>query len=120
MTLAFGIVGAAVAWSARCTIDALAIFWASGMLKRSVSSALLPAAALAASFIVSRIIGPGFFTALAAAVVVGLVLVILAYAYSEDSAEALIQATAIRARKRLDNLSRGVFPKPSVKPTADP
>ena len=119
MTIAFGINGAAIAWSVRCTIDALAMFWASGMLKRSVLSALLPAGALAASFIVSQFIGPSFFTALAAAVVVGLVLVILAYAYSEDW-RTLIQATAIRARKRLVSLSRGIFPKPSPKPTADP
>ena len=35
LTLTFGIVGAAAAWTLRRTVDALAIFWASGMRRKS-------------------------------------------------------------------------------------
>ena len=45
----FGINGAAIAWSLRCTVDALALFWAAGMPRREVLSALRPAVLLSAS-----------------------------------------------------------------------
>ena len=35
LTQSFGIVGAATAWSLRCTVDALAMLWLSGMRRRS-------------------------------------------------------------------------------------
>src|ERR1700733_1336401 len=46
LTFAFGIVGAAAAWSLRCSADALAIFWASGMRKKDLLPLLPPAALL--------------------------------------------------------------------------
>jgi O-antigen/teichoic acid export membrane protein len=106
LTLAFGIVGAAIAWSLRAAVDALALFWLSGMLRRSVSSALVPAAILAASYLGSQVIGSGVAAALVAAVVAGFVSLALAYSFCDDWRR-LIQMAFARARRLGDSLILG-------------
>jgi O-antigen/teichoic acid export membrane protein len=107
LTLAFGVIGAAIAWSLRCAVDALALFWLSGIPRRSVSSALLPAAILAASYLVSQIIGSGVAAALVAAAVAGSASLALAYSFCEDWRR-LMQTVFARARRLGDSLILGV------------
>jgi O-antigen/teichoic acid export membrane protein len=106
-TLAFGIIGAAAAWSIRCAVDALALFWLSGIPRRSVLSALLPAAILAASYLTSQIVGSGIAAPLVAAVVAGSVSLALAYSFCEDWRR-LMQMTFAQVRRLGDNLILGV------------
>ena len=84
LTVRFGIVGAAFAWSLRCTADALAIFWASGMTRRRLLP-LLPAwALLVATVVLGRSLGSNIFVHLAAAAFSASVAVGLGYVFSED------------------------------------
>ncbi len=106
LTLAFGIIGAAIAWSIRCAADAFALFWLSGIPRRSVSSALLPAAILAASYLASQILGSGVAAALVAAIVAGSVSLALAYSFCEDWRR-LMQTAYARARRLGDTLILG-------------
>ena len=48
LTTTFGVAGAAVAWTLRCTADALAMFWAANIPKRDLVSVLRPVALLLA------------------------------------------------------------------------
>jgi O-antigen/teichoic acid export membrane protein len=104
LTLAFGIIGAAIAWSLRCALDALALFWLSGIPRRSVLSALLPAVILTASFLASQIIGSGVATALVAAIAAGAACVALGYSFCEDWRR-LTQLALARARRFGDSLT---------------
>lgn len=107
LTLAFGVIGAAVAWSLRCAVDAFALFWLSGIPRKSVSSALLPAAILAASYLVSQFIGSGVAAAIVAAAVAGTGSIALAYSFCEDWRR-LMQTAFARARRLGDSLILGV------------
>jgi len=85
LTASFGLKGAAAAWSLRGFVDALAMFWAAGLSRRDVASAVVrPAALLFGSAIAARFLGPSLAMAFPAAVLVGLISVGLAYAYSDD------------------------------------
>jgi hypothetical protein len=57
LTIAFGIVGAAAAWTVRCTVEALVMLWLSGMKRGDFLLLLPPAALLAASLIMARFLG---------------------------------------------------------------
>lgn len=84
LTVTFGIVGAAFAWSLRCTADALAIFWASGMTRRHLLPLLPPAALLAATVVVGRSLGPNIVVHFLLAGLAAFVAVALGYFFSED------------------------------------
>ena len=58
LTIAFGIVGAAAAWSLRCTVDALVMLWLSGMKRGDFLLLLPPAALLVASLVIARFLEP--------------------------------------------------------------
>jgi len=85
LTSNFGIVGAAAAWTLRCTVDALAIFWASGIRRKDLLPLLPPGALLVATLAIARFLGSNnvlldlLVAALAASASVG-----LSYLLSEE------------------------------------
>jgi O-antigen/teichoic acid export membrane protein len=97
LTTTFGIAGAAAAWSLRCTVDALAIFWASGMRRRDLVPLLPPAALLAATLVVGRFLESDVLLDLFVAALAACAAVALSYLFSEDW-RALIQSLVSRAR----------------------
>ena len=84
LTLTFGIVGAAAAWSLRCAADALAIFWASGMRRRHLLPLLPPGALLAATLVAARFLGSNILLDLLVATIAALASVVLGFFFSED------------------------------------
>jgi O-antigen/teichoic acid export membrane protein len=103
LTLAFGIVGAAAAWTLRCTIDALVLFWISGMRRKDLLPLLPPGAVLMASLVVARFLGSNVPANLLAAILAGSASVTLGYLFSEDWRR-LIVAQGNRARLVLGGL----------------
>jgi O-antigen/teichoic acid export membrane protein len=97
LTTAFGIAGAAAAWTLRCTVDASAIFWASGMKRKDLLPLAPPGALLVAAVVMGRLLGfnplPDFLLAAFA----GCLAAALAYIFSEDW-RTLILAQIARAR----------------------
>lgn len=68
LTSVFGIRGTAAAWSLRCVVDAILMFWAAGMLKRKHMQLLLaPLALLLISDYLAGIVGQELLPALGAA-----------------------------------------------------
>ena len=113
LTSTWGINGAAIAWSVRCTVDALALFLVSGLPRRDILSALRPGALLLASEVATRFVGSGLGFVLPAAVLVGLIGIGFAYACSDDWRQLIdIQLTA-RARRFSGTLIRRVRPSGS-------
>ena len=113
LTSTLGINGAAIAWSVRCTVDALALFWVSGIPRRDVLSALRPGALLVASEVAARFVGSGLGLALPAAVLIGLIGIGFAYACSDDWRQLIdVQLTA-RARRFSGTLIRRARPSGS-------
>ena len=110
LTLAFGIVGAAAAWTLRCVVDALAMLWLSGMKRRDLLPLLLPVALLVASLVIARFLGsnilvdcPGRGVRRRSASFA------LGYLFSEDWRR-LILAQANRARVVLGSLTSRAKP----------
>jgi O-antigen/teichoic acid export membrane protein len=117
LTFAFGIVGAAAAWSLRCSADALAIFWASGMRKKDLLPLLPPAALLVATWVIARLLGSNLPLDVVAAAFAGTISVALSYFFSEDW-RALILAQLNRTRVFFGSLTNRV--KPSAPVNANP
>ena len=115
LTTTFGINGAAIAWSLRCTVDAFAMFWAAGIPKKSVFSALRPAALLGVSGVGAHFIGSSLALSVPVAAVVGSVSLALAYAFSEDWRRFLF-TLSVRARSLGDSMIRRVKPEQVVNP----
>jgi len=85
LTSAYGITGAALAWSLRCAADAAFLFWAAGMPRRILLQAIiLPLLLLSGSHVVALYVGPNVWTSLAAAAVAGLAGMVLALVNSKD------------------------------------
>ena len=84
LTIAFGIVGAAVAWSLRCTVDALVMLWLAGMKKADFLLLLPPAALLLVSLIVARFLEPTILITFPVAAFIGAASFVLGYLFSED------------------------------------
>jgi O-antigen/teichoic acid export membrane protein len=84
LTATFGIVGAAAAWTLRCTVDALAIFWASGMRRRHLLPLLPPGALLAVTLVSARFLGSNILLHLLLASLAALASVFLGFLFSED------------------------------------
>jgi O-antigen/teichoic acid export membrane protein len=90
LTKSFGINGTAIAWTLRCTIDALVMFWAAGLRRSDVISALRPALLLGGCAVASYFIGPNLVLAAPAALVGGLASIVLAYTFSDELRRLLI------------------------------
>ena len=104
LTLTFGIVGAAAAWSLRCAADALAIFWASGMRRRHLLPLLPPGALLAATLVAARFLGSNILLDLLVATIAALASVVLSFLFSEDW-RILILGLVNRARAFVGSLT---------------
>ena len=112
LTFAFGIVGAAIAWTLRSTVDALAIFWASGMKRKDLLPLLPAAALLIGTVVVARFLSSNLLLDLVAATFAGTITVALSYFFSEDW-RALILALLNRVRVVFGSLtSRAKPPSP--------
>ena len=105
LTIAFGIVGAAAAWSLRCTVDALVMLWLSGMKRGDFVLLLPPAALLVAGLVVSRFLDSSLVTTFPVAAFIGAASFVLGYLFSEDWRR-LTLAQVNRARVFLGGLTR--------------
>ena len=105
LTESFGINGAAIVWTLRSVVDVFAMFWAAGISRRGVASAVVrPAALLCGCAIASRFVGSSLGLALPAAVLAGLISIGLAYAYSDEflaGYAGILQADAFDGYNRL-------------------
>jgi O-antigen/teichoic acid export membrane protein len=113
LTMAFGIVGAAAAWSLRCTVDASVMLWLSGMKKRDLLPLLPPAALLVASLIVARFLVSIIIINFIVAALAGSVSIALGYLFSEDCRK-FILARVKRARVLAGSATRRAKPISSV------
>jgi O-antigen/teichoic acid export membrane protein len=114
LTTTFGIVGAAMAWTLRCIVDAVAMFWAAGLSRRDVASAIIrPGALLCGTAIAARFGGSSLGFALPAATVVGLISIRLAAVYSNDLRQVLA-SQLVRARSFGEGLIRRLKPAQSA------
>ena len=84
LTHAFGLVGAAAAWSLRCTVDALAMFWASGMTRKDLLPLLPSGAVLMASLVVAQFLGFNILIDVPVAALAATAASALGYLFSED------------------------------------
>ena len=112
LTIAFGIVGAAAAWSLRCTADALVMLWFSGMKRGDFLLLLPPAALLLVSLVIARFLEPSILISFPVAAFIGTASLVLGYLFSEDWRR-LTLAQLNRARVVLGNLT-GVKPIPPI------
>ncbi len=111
LTVAFGIVGAAAAWTLRCTADTSALLVLSGMKRKSLLPLLPPAALLIAVLVVGRFLGPSLVVNFIAAVLAGSASVVLGYLFSEDWRK-LVLAQVNRGRDVLGSLTNRAKPSP--------
>jgi O-antigen/teichoic acid export membrane protein len=96
LTSAFGITGAALAWSLRCAGDAACLLWAARIPGRALLKAIvLPLCLLASSYFVAVYVGPNFWGSLAAGALAGLAGVTLGIVVSKDLRDS-ISALALR------------------------
>jgi O-antigen/teichoic acid export membrane protein len=114
LTQGFGIVGAAIAWSLRCTIDGLVIFWASGIKRRDLLPLAPPAILLIVTLVAARFLGFQFLLDFLVAMFVGIAAVVLGYFFSEDW-RAILNSLANRARVSISALVNRTKPPPPVK-----
>jgi O-antigen/teichoic acid export membrane protein len=117
LTVKFGIVGAAFAWSLRCTADALAIFWASGMRRRHLLPLLPPGALLIVALVLSRSLGSDPLLDFLVAALTAFAAVALSYVFSEDW-RTLIIGLAKRARGFASGPANRAKPSPPVNTNA--
>jgi uncharacterized membrane protein len=95
-------------------VDAFLMFWAAGFSRREVASALArPTALLCGSGIVAWFVGSSLASSLPAAVLVGLISIGLAYAYSADLRH-IFTVQFVRARSVGEGLIRRVKPAQSA------
>jgi O-antigen/teichoic acid export membrane protein len=105
LTTAFGIVGAAAAWSLRCTVDGLVMLWLSGMKRGDFLLLLPPAALLLASLVMAHFLDSSLVITFPVAAFIGAASFVLGYLFSEDWRR-LILAQVNRARVFLGSLTR--------------
>jgi O-antigen/teichoic acid export membrane protein len=105
LTTAFGIVGAAAAWTLRSIADALIMLWLAGTKRADFLLLLPPAALLAASLFLARFLDSNLLVTFAVAVLIGAVSFVLGYLFSEDLRR-LTLAQLNRARAFLGSLTR--------------
>jgi O-antigen/teichoic acid export membrane protein len=105
LTTAFGIVGAAAAWTLRSIADALIMLWLAGTKRADFLLLLPPAALLVASLFLARFLDSNLLVTFAVAVLIGAVSFVLGYLFSEDLRR-LTLAQLNRARAFLGSLTR--------------
>jgi O-antigen/teichoic acid export membrane protein len=108
LTLAFGIAGAAAAWTLRCAVDAVVIFWASRMRRKDLLPLLLPGALLAAALVMGRFLGSNCLLDFFLAAFLASLVAALGYLFSEDW-RVLILAQVNRARVFVGSLTAKKF-----------
>jgi O-antigen/teichoic acid export membrane protein len=113
LTQAFGIVGAAAAWTLRCTVDALVTFWLSGMRRKELLPLLPPAVLLAACLAMSRFLGSNLIENFLVATLAGSASIALGCLFSEDW-RALLLAQLNRTRVFIGGLTNRIKPSPPV------
>ena len=84
LTTTLGIVGAALAWSLRCSVDAFILFYVADLRRKDILPALLPVTVLLLSALATFVIGSSFVAVLSAALLAGLLSFFLACMFSED------------------------------------
>ena len=84
LTIAFGIVGAAAAWTLRCAADTVAMLLLSGMKREDFLPLLPPAALLVAILVMGRFLGSGILVNFLVAALAGSASVVLGFLFSED------------------------------------
>ena len=104
LTTAFGIVGAAAAWTVGCAGEASAMIWLSGMKRRDLLLLLPPAALLAVSVITARVLGSNVLVNFFVAAVASSASVVFGCLFSEDW-RSLVLAQVNRARLVLGGLT---------------
>ena len=100
-TNAFGLVGAAAAWSLRVIIDGLCLYRASRLPTGALVQTILPVALLAAASLTAQVVGIEPREAVPGAIVVGLVSLTLALTYAielRSIAKQIIRTRQYRAR----------------------
>jgi O-antigen/teichoic acid export membrane protein len=102
-TTAFGIVGAAAAWTVRCSAEALVMLWLSRMKRRDFLLLLPPGGLLVVSLILARVLGSNPVITFPVAVLIGAIAFVLGYSFSQDW-RSLTLAQINRARVFLTNL----------------
>jgi hypothetical protein len=112
-TLTFGIVGAAAAWTLRCTVDALAMLWLSGMKKRDLLALLPPGALLAVALVISRFLGSSILENFAVAASVAAVAFAIGYLFSEEWRRLILEQSN-RAYVFVGNLATRAKPIPPI------
>ena len=117
LTVTFGIVGAAAAWTFRGTVDALVMFWLSGMKRRDLLLLLPPAALLLVSLVIARVLGSNPVITFPVAAFIGAMAFVLGYSFSEDW-RSLTLAQINRARAFLGNLTNRTKPISPVNTSA--
>jgi len=117
LTLAFGIVGAAVAWTLRCTVDALAMLWLSGMKREDFAVIAPPAALLVVSLVIARFLEPSILITFPVAAFVAVAAFVLGYLFSDDWRR-LTLAQLSRARTVIGNLTNRAKPVPPINTNA--
>jgi O-antigen/teichoic acid export membrane protein len=105
LTVAFGIVGAAAAWTLRCTVDGLAMLWLSGTKRGDFLLLLPPAALLGVSLITARFLDSSPVVTFPVATFIGAVSFVLGYLFSADWRN-LTLAQVNRGRVLLGGLTR--------------
>ena len=104
LTIAFGIVGAAAAWTLRCAADTVAMLLLSGMKRKNLLPLLPPAALLVAILVMGRFLGSGILVNFLVAVLAGSASVVLGFLFSEDWRN-LVLAQFNRGRDLLGGLT---------------
>jgi O-antigen/teichoic acid export membrane protein len=93
LTTAYGIAGAALAWSLRCAADAICLFWAARLADPALGKTLLiPLLLLLGSGAIAQHTAFDLSAAITAATIVGLVSAILAVVMARDLAVLLMSA----------------------------
>ena len=101
LTSTFGIVGAALAWSLRCAVDAACLFWATKMPRRDLLKAIVPPLLLlSSSAILTAATDANLLEALAVATMIGLLGIVMAIVMAQDL-KALLTSAAWRAVRPL-------------------
>jgi O-antigen/teichoic acid export membrane protein len=111
LTMAFGIVGAAAAWTFRCVADTLAMLWLSGTKRKTLLSLLPPAALMVVILAMSRLLGPSLLVNFLAAVLAGSASIVLGYLFSEDWRKLVLEQLH-RGRDLLGSLTNKAKPSP--------
>jgi O-antigen/teichoic acid export membrane protein len=102
LTTAYGIAGAALAWSLRCAADAICLFWAARLADPALGKTLLiPLLLLLGSGAIAQHTAFDLSAAITAATIVGLVSAILAVVMARDLAVLLMSAIRRMMRGRL-------------------